>query len=102
MLIGVSITVSGCDKTSQVENADKKPAATAVIKEKEADRSVNQSVEDAMIKIPPEMREVYQRAFVCEVEREKSKANPKAINVTAEYVNSLMTRLKADPSIAKC
>lgn len=102
MLLGASITVSGCDKISEMREPAKKPAASATAKKKPADKSINQPVEDAMMKIPPTMREAYQKAFTCEVERNKAKEGSKAINVTAEYVNGLVSRLKADPSLAEC
>ncbi len=63
-------------------------------------KTVNQPVEDAMMRIPPELRASYQKAFVCEVKREQARS--RAIEVTPAYVDDLVRRLKAKPSIAEC
>lgn len=95
-----AFTLSACDKFG---GGDKPAGKTAEVAKKAAPKkNVNQPVEDAMMQIPPQMRETYQAAFVCEVKRNKAKEDAKAIAVTPEYVRGLVQRLKDDPSIAKC
>lgn len=57
----------------------------------------NAPIEDALAKIPPELRNDFQSALQCEV-----KKSEKAIQITPEYIADLFGRLKANPGIAKC
>jgi hypothetical protein len=93
-----AVSLGACDRFKSADPAPKPTAAAA----KPAARkvTVNQPVEDAMMRIPPELRESYQKAFVCEVNREKAKN--KAVDVTAAYVADLTKRLQENPGIAKC
>lgn len=91
--------------TAACERFPDQPGNTAAPKEEAAKKpakpkTVNQPVEDAMMRIPPEMRASYQKAFVCEVKRNKDSG--KAIEVTPAYVQDLTRRLKEKPSIAEC
>lgn len=95
-----SASLSACDKFGGSEPAPQ-PTKTAAGKPAPK-KNTNPPVEEAMMRIPPQMRESYQAAFACEVKRNKAKEGAKAINVTAEYVNGLVARLKADASLAKC
>lgn len=99
-LVG-AMALGGCDKNG----GDGKPAAKTDAKQQAkpaAKKNVNQPVEDAMMQIPPQMRESYQQAFSCEVKRNKDNKDAKAINVTPEYVRGLVARLKENANLAKC
>jgi len=98
MLIG-ALGLGACDRIGGEQAA---PAKTAVAAKPAAKKNVNAPVEDAMMAIPPQMRNDYQSAFACEVKRNKAKGEAKAINVTPDYVRGLTARLKADASLAKC
>lgn len=87
----------------QKPNDPPKARTSAGAKAKPASaKRINAPVEDAMMSIPPEMRADYQKAFACEVKRNKDKKDAKAIDVTPDYVRGLTARLKADPSLARC
>ena len=98
MLIA-AMALGACDRPGANEKAPPKTTAAAKPAPK---KNVNAPVEDAMMAIPPQMRNDYQSAFACEVKRNKAKGEAKAINVTPDYVRGLTARLKADASLAKC
>lgn len=104
--VAASFSLAGCDKIKEMTgkgDAVEKPAGKAPEGKTEAPKpKVNQPIEDAMSQIPPELREPFQEALKCEVKRNKDKGETKAINITPEYIGSLLGRLKADASIAKC
>lgn len=95
--LGAALCLAACDAAP---DSRQEPAPAAKPKEKAKPRTVNQPVEDAMMRIPPDLRLDYQKAYICEVNREKAKS--RAIDVTPAYVDDLMRRLKERPSIKDC
>lgn len=97
-LAALTLAVGACERfpdqpgnTTAAKEEPKKPAKP---------KTVNQPVEDAMMRIPPELRAPYQKAFICEVKR--AKTSGKAVEVTPAYVDDLTRRLKEKPSLAEC
>ncbi len=100
ILAATALCLAACGDAKDEGGAGQTKAAA--VAKKAPQKKINAPVEDAMMSIPPELREDYQKAFACEVKRNKAKGDAKAINVTPEYVKDLTARLKADPSLAKC
>ena len=95
--LALTVLAGGCDRFP--EKPTKAPEKVAP-KAPQKPKTVNQPVEDAMMRIPPDLRANYQKAFICEVKREQARS--KAIEVTPAYVDDLVRRLKERPSITEC
>lgn len=101
-LIGIVLpllALSACGDSFQM---DQKKESKEAVKPKGPVRAgpekINIPVEEAMEKIPPELRVSFQAALACEVR----KAGGKGIEINASYVADLLSRLKANPALAKC
>lgn len=55
-------------------------------------------VDIALTEIPPAERRNFQKAIMCEVQKNTGEA----IDVTPEYIRDLRQRLSDDPSLAEC
>ena len=72
-----------------------KPKTEAEIKRELA--AFQDSVEKAMSDIPPELRDKFQQAFSCEIEKNSKLAEPKEIN--AATIRSITARLESGGAV---
>lgn len=107
-LLGAALSLAACNANAEPENSPEaapaeaavavatEPATKSPVEEAENKRELQafqDSVEKAMGDIPPELREDFQIAFNCEIERNNASPQPKEID--ASTIRDLTAQLKA-------
>jgi len=99
----VLASLSACNRMpwSHGQETKEKAQQQAETKAKSAKKTtVNQPVENAMEAIPPQLRVDFQKALECQI-KHRAPGQP-GIVIDEKFVRDLTSKLKADPSIAKC
>ncbi len=93
------LALSACGDSFQMDQkTESKEASKPKGPVRAGPEKINVPVEEAMEKIPPELRVAFQAALACEVR----KAGGKGIEINAAYISDLLSRLKTNPALAKC
>lgn len=84
-----AFALGGCSENE--EKASEDPKVTQAPRDPDP-------VDDAVFSIPPEKRDAFRRALLCEIEKNEGPA----ITLDPSYIRTLYQRLEADPTIAEC
>lgn len=91
-------TVDAAAKAKAVAPAQPKTEAQIKVEQKK----VQQTVEQAMADIPPELREKHQAAFNCSIERNNKLPAGQQKEIGVDTIRSITAQLKANPNANAC
>lgn len=115
--IAASFALAACGSSDEVEKPAKeskaevsKPAAAAPkpnqpkteAQIKVEQKQVQQTVEQAMAEIPPELREKHQAAFNCTIEKNNRLPAAQQKQIGVDTIKSLTAQIKANPNANPC